>query len=259
MRFGVCTGPEPGPALAAAGFDYLELNVQAHLKPEAPDEEFAAVLARIRDCPLPCEAANCFVPGHLRITGPQADLAALERYVRTACARARQAGIRTIVFGSGGARQIPEGCERATAWRQIVEFSRMAAECAAREQVVLVVEPLNRGECNVLNSVTEGAALVREVNHAALRLLVDAFHWAREAESPAAIVAAGGLLQHAHIATFANRLAPSLEPCDFAPFFRACRTAGYDGRVSVEGKWHDMAADAAPVLAALRTAAAAAA
>jgi sugar phosphate isomerase/epimerase len=236
MKFGLCCGLDLAPAAADAGFDYIEMSVPGLLMPLADDAAFAAMLAQLRAQKLPCPVVNCFVPGDIKITGPAADPARLEQYVRTACRRAQQAGVRTIVFGSGGARNIPDGFDRAAARRQLVEFCRMTGPIAQADAVTVVIEPLNRAECNVLNSVTEGAALAREVNHPNVRLLVDSFHWGREKESPESIVQAGDLLRHTHTATVANRVLPGEEDHDFAPFFTALKKARYDGSVSIESQ-----------------------
>ncbi len=98
MRYGVCADPKFGPALAQAGFDFIELNVQQHLMPLANDTTAEPELARIVAAGLPAIAANSFVPGSLKITGPVVDRAALEAYADTAFARAQAVGIRTIVF-----------------------------------------------------------------------------------------------------------------------------------------------------------------
>jgi len=131
----------------------------------------------------------------------------------------------------------------------------VVAPAAQRHGVTMVVEPLNRSECNVLNTVAEAAAFVREVAHPSVRLLVDAFHWRRENETASAIVEAGDLIRHVHIATAKNRLAPGLEPQDFGPFFGALRQIGYDGRVSVEARFNNLAEEATTVLDVLAIAA----
>ena len=131
----------------------------------------------------------------------------------------------------------------------------MAGDAARRESLVIVVEPLNQSECNVFNKVGECAQFVREVDHPQIRLLVDAYHWAQDQDSVDDLVAAAPLLHHAHIATYQSRLAPSLEPCDFAPFFGALKQGGFDGRISVEGRWNNIATDAAKALEALKQAA----
>ena len=127
----------------------------------------------------------------------------------------------------------------------------MLAPIARRHGVTVVVEPLNRQECNVLTTVRECAALVREVAHPGVRLLVDAYHLLRDNDSPEDIAAHGDLLAHVHIATGCNRLAPGAEPCELAPFFAALAKAGYDGRVSIEGNIPDPAKQLPAALALL--------
>ncbi len=255
MTFGICSGPENASALAAAGCAYLEVNVQSHLMPLEPEEKFGPVLAQLNAAAVRCTHANCFLPGALKVTGPAVDGTALRHYVTSACMRASRAGISLIVFGSGGARQIPDGFGRDTAGRQLLEFARMAGDIAGRHGVTIVVEPLNQRECNVFTSVAETAAFVRELNHPCVRLLVDAYHWARGAESPDDIVNAGALIAHTHIATTENRLPPGAEPCDFAPFFSALARTGYHGSVSIEARWTDLPHEAPAALAAVRAAA----
>lgn len=252
LKFGACLPPEQAPVLAAAGFDYLEVNVQSHLKPLASEEEAASALDLLRGGALPSRAANCFLPGSLKVTGPAVDWEALASYVENACRRARGVGLDRIVFGSGGARQIPEGFAREEAWEQLIRFGRMAGESAARQDVVIVLEPLNRRECNVINSVAEGADLVRAVGHPHFQLLVDAYHWALESEPVSSIVEAGSLLRHAHLATYSHRKAPGMEECDFAPFFSALHQSGYSGLISIEGGWGEVGAEAGPALSLLR-------
>ena len=173
MKLGVCAQPEAAAVLAAAGFDYMEVNVVRDLQPELPDDAVAAQLTALRDLPLPAPVANVFLPGALKLTGAAVDLAAVERYVRTAFARAAAAGIEIIVFGSGAARRIPDGFDRARAWAQLVDFGRLIGPLAVDHGVTIAVEPLNYAECNVLNTVAESQQYVRDVDHPGVRLLVE--------------------------------------------------------------------------------------
>ena len=252
MKFGACASWTDAVALKAAGFEFIELNVQTHLKPLDDEAAFAPTLDAIRGSPLPALAANSFIPGAFKITGPDVNPARLTAYAETACHRASLAGLHTIVFGSGGARQIPDGFDRASAWRQLLDFGRAVAPLAEAHGITIVTEPLNHRECNVLTTVGECAEFVREINHPNCRLLVDAYHWLSDGDSIDDLVAAGPLLAHAHIATALSRKAPGLEPCDFASFFRALQLGGYNGPLSVEGRWDDIAADAPGVLEELR-------
>jgi sugar phosphate isomerase/epimerase len=254
MQYGVCADPDVASVLADAGFDYIELNVQSHLKPLAPEPVFADELARISGAALPALAANSFVPGSLKITGPAVDKGALEDYAETAFVRAEAVGIRTIVFGSGGARQIPEGFSRDGAWAQLVWFGRMIGPLAQAHGVTVVVEPLNttRGECNVLTSVGEGARYVSDVNHPNVLLLADAYHWGLDHDSFDDLVASIPIIRHIHVATVESRVPPGFEPCDFSRFFHALSLGGYDGTISIEARWEDMAAQAQAAYRTLR-------
>jgi len=236
MQFGVCGDARMAAFAARSGYDFAEGSVGGVLMPREPEATFRAALAALRAAELPYPVLNCFVPGDLKITGPAADLAALRAYAATALVRAEQAGVRVIVFGSGGARRIPDGFDVKAARTQLVSFCSLVAGMAHDRGVTIVVEPLNRAECNVLTSVAECAALVRDVAHPGVRLLVDAYHFLRDGDAYDDIVAHGDLLAHVHIATTPNRLPPAAEPCDFGPFFNALHKAGYDGRVSIEGK-----------------------
>ncbi len=237
MKLGVFASPEDAPTLAQAGFDYVEISMVRDLQPEVDLEEAGSRLTSVAACALPTPVACIFLPGSYKLTGPDIDKPLLERYVRTAFARAEQAGVEIVVFGSGGARRIPDGFDRKQAWAQLVRFGQMIGPIATDHGVTIAVEPLRHAECNVLNTVAESAQYVREIDDPGVRLLVDAYHWAQNGEPVESIIDAGPLLVHAHIATYENRLAPGQEECDFQPFFDALKAAGYSGRLSVEARW----------------------
>jgi sugar phosphate isomerase/epimerase len=218
-----------------AGYDYAEGSVAALLMPREPEQAFRASLDALRTAGLPYPVANCFVPGDMKITGPDVNSAALQAYIGTVMERAGRAGVEIIVFGSGAARRIPDGYDPRRAHDQLVAFCRMVAPRARDYGVTVAVEPLNRAECNVLTTVAACAALVNDVAHPNIRLLVDAYHLMRDRDAYVSIVTHGALLAHAHIATSTRRLAPAAEDCDFTDFFGALAKAQYTGRISIEG------------------------
>ncbi len=252
MQYGVCGGPEIAAPAADAGFDYFEASVGGLLKPLENEAAFKETLAKAKSAPLPCPVVNCFVPGDLKITGPRADLAALKKYVTTVFQRAKEARVEVIVFGSGGARNVPDGFDREKARDQIAAFCRMFAPIAGKHGVTVVAEPLNKAECNILTTVAEAAELVRKVNHPSFRLLVDGYHWAKDGDSVEDVVSNGSLLRHVHVATTQKRLAPAAEECDLAPFFNALGKAGYNGRISIEGGIPNPGHDLPKALAAMK-------
>jgi sugar phosphate isomerase/epimerase len=245
MELGVCADPKFGTALADAGFTFIELHVQNNLKTMEDEDAFQTEWARIQTSPIPAPVANCFVPGSLKITGPDADLGKLEAYVEIALSRAAAAGMDTIVFGSGGARRIPDGFDRGEAWKQLVAFGKLNGPIAKTNGITIVVEPLNLRECNVLTTVGESGQYVEDVGHPNFQLLVDAYHWLLDNDSYESIIRYGPLIKHVHIATDTSRKPPGFEPCDFGPFFQALKEIAYNGRVSIEGRWDDVEAQAA--------------
>ncbi len=235
MQYGICATLDFAATAAAAGCEFLEMTTGDALRPAGTEAEFLAALAQFREAALPCKALNCFLPGHLKIVGPDADPRAARGYVTIVCRRAQQAGVETIVFGSSTSRRVPEGFDRGEAHRQLVSFCRMLGPVAAHHGITIAVEPLCRKECNVLNTVAEAAALVRETGHPAIRLLVDSYHWGVEHDSAGDIASNASLLAHVHVGTVAHRLVPGAEDCpEFAVFFGALKKGGYRGRVSIE-------------------------
>lgn len=239
MKTGVCIDPFTVVGWPSLPCDYVEANVQVLFKPEAPESEFLPAAEKLAAWGGSVFAANCFLPADLKVTGPNVDHGRLARYADTAFRRAARVGVKFIVFGSGGARQVPEGWPLAEGFEQYVRALEVCAPLAAQHGVVLVVEPLNRAECNLVNTVLEGAVAVARVNHPNIRLLVDIFHMLRNDESPDDIVKAGPWIAHAHIAEKAGRTAPGMAGDDFRPFLSALRRAGYAGALSIEAHLGD--------------------
>lgn len=234
MQFGICGNPEVAIIAKNAGYDYFEWSVGSLLHPLEPESVFEDALQLALAAGLPFPAANVFLPGDLKITGPLVDEGALRAYVSTALRRAEKAGLQVIVFGSGTARRIPDGFDHMQGRQQIINFLRWMGPVAEQHGVTIAVEPLNTSESNVITSLEEGAALVREVDHPAIALVVDRYHWATEGDTSEAILANADLIKHAHIATVPGRCPPdSADPC--MEFLSTLKQAGYDRRVSIEG------------------------
>lgn len=239
MKIGICVTPDQVAFWPDFPGAFAEVNVQGQLVPELDDAAFAPQASAVRALPVPALAANCFLPGDLKVVGPEADAnrERLLRYADNAFRRAAGLGIVHIVFGSGGARKAPVGWPLGRAFLQYVEALRLCAPLAEKYGVVLLVEPLNRSDCNVVNTVLEGVAAVAQVDHPAVRLLADIFHMLRNGESPDDLVKAGPWLNHVHVAEAGARTAPGMAGDDFTPFFHSLREARYAGDLSVECLW----------------------
>ena len=253
MDIGVCTGVEDAVALASAGAGYLEVNVQQFLKPTREAAAFEESRRRVVACPLPLRAANGFLPGELKSTGPNFNPDGVCDYAAVAFERAAAVGIEHIVFGSGGSRGLPEGFDPDQASDQFVELLGRLGPIAGRFGVTVVVEPLARRECNFLNTVAEGAAVVQRVDHPSIRLLADIYHMLQNEEAPDSLSQHGHLIAHTHVAERADRTCPGIAGDDFRAFFRALAEGGYAGRMSIEGRFpHGIETDAPTAVATLR-------
>ncbi len=241
LSIGVCTSINNAALALKAGCVYLEEGVGRLLIPDRSEEEFKQKKEAAAACGLPVKACNSFLPGSLKSTGSEADHEGVLRFAETAFRRAAEVGVETIVFGSSGSRRIPEGFDREHAREQFIHLLGRMGPLAESNNVTVAIEPLQRSECNFINTVTEGAGIVRAVNHPHIRLLADIYHMMREDEGPEAIRAAGDLLVHLHIAEKAERTPPGTAGDDFTPYFRALKEIGYDGLLSIECRWDDMA------------------
>jgi sugar phosphate isomerase/epimerase len=234
MRFGICSKVQRAGELRSAGADFIEENIQAFLQGLLPDPEWqGAEIAR--GSALPIFAANSLVPADLKIVGPSVDFEKLQVYIAKVVSRAQKVGMKILVFGSGGARNIPDGFDRERAQVQIVAFCKMAAELCGRAGITLVAEPLNRGESNIINTVAEAMTYVKSVNNKNFQCLFDTYHFWVENEPLENLERAMPWIRHVHVADKDGRVAPGESgTADYRPVFRILKRAKYDGAVSVE-------------------------
>ena len=163
----------------------------------------------------------------------------------------KRQGISFAVFGSPWSRSCPEHYSREAAFGQIAEFLSLAGEEAAPYQVVIAIEPINRGETNMLNHFSDGVRMARTVDYPNVRVLCDYYHLRFEGDPPSVLLDGGSeLLIHTHISQLEGRRYPtdlSLEPM-LPEYAGVLRQIGYAGGVSVESKvdapehWEEQAA-----------------
>lgn len=252
MRFGVCCGPEHVFALQELGYDYVEPSLAGVVS--LAERDFRETERMVADAPLKAEAFNCFLPGELKVVGPAVDWPRIRDYLACGMERASRLGGRLIVFGSGGARSIPDGFSREKARDQLAEFLGRASEAAGPYGLVIALEPLRRAECNIINSAREAVDLARLVNLPNIRVLLDYYHVTEEHEDAGVVKDVGAdLLAHVHLANPKGRRYPKTADRDeYGAFFGALREIKYAGRISLEGATDDLRADAAEALEVLR-------
>jgi len=252
ILFGACRPFGDAPLMKSVGYDFIERDVGSALVPAKGAEDWKKAKDAILASPLPMRSCNGFLPGTFRITGENADWEPILRYAETACRRADEVGLKTIVFGSGGARNVPAafGVAGKREWPkgfgiekgrdQFAEFCGLLAKRVADCRVAIVIEPLCPDESNIINYVWQGMQIVDEVNSPRLQQLADLYHMMAGLEPAESIVRAGDHIKHCHIAAWKTRQFPGSDPQTvfrFRPYFDALKSIGYTGGVSCECGW----------------------
>ena len=236
MKIGFCAKLDRIDEVAAAGFDYIEPQVSAAAA--WSEEEFEKFLEIVKNAPIPVPSFNVLFPGEIALFAPDAE-ERITQYLHGAFARVQKLGGHTVVFGSGRSRKRPDDLPYAVAFRRLVEITRLIGDIAGQYGIIIVIEPLNRGETNMINSVAEGACLAAAANHPQVKLLADYYHIAVEHQPPEDVDRVGGIA-HCHIASSEGRRAPQEAEEGFKTLFAAMKQTGYEGLVSVEGKADDL-------------------
>ena len=258
ILFGACRGFGDAPLMKELGYDFIEGGVAHALQPDKSDEDWKRRRDEVRALPIPLRSCNGFLPGKFRLTGEKASFDKPLEYAEKACRRADEVGLKTIVFGSGGARNAPKGFPKEKAVEQFVDFCKRLAGRIADCKVCVVLEPLQPKEANYLNFVREGRELCERIGSPRIRLLADVFHMLQGGEGAQSIEqTTPDLLRHCHIAEKGPRTAPGLssDGSQFAPYFAALKKIGYEGGVSCEcgwGKKEDLRANLEKALAVMR-------
>jgi sugar phosphate isomerase/epimerase len=141
-----------------------------------------------------------------------------------------------VILGLIRGRTPPQiGQTQAMEW--LVAALRDCAETAYKQGVKLVIEPINRYETDLVNTIAEGMDLLEQVgaDEQTLGLLPDTFHM--NIEEPSIIASlrqAAPHIFHFHVAD-SNRWYPGAGHLDFRKILAFMRDEiGYDGWVSAE-------------------------
>jgi D-psicose/D-tagatose/L-ribulose 3-epimerase len=220
------------PRIAGLGFDVIELPVE---EPGQWDAGRAAELVSEHRL----QASLCCV------IGPGRDLSVPDRgvveetldylrYCVDAAARIESGVVGGPMYAPVGRLWPMDAGERSATLGRVAEALRPLAEHAGERNVRLAVEPLNRYETSLLNTVEQGLELVELVGSPACGLLLDTFHLNIEEKDPvAAALAAGARIAHVH-ACGTDRGAPGADRFEWTGFLDALAAAGYGGPLCIE-------------------------
>ncbi len=238
MKFGVCKDATQAPFLADLGFDYVEVYLNGVI--DSDEERYHEMLEAVKKSGIQASAACLFVPGNLKLTGPDVNKEAIKNFLSTCFDRASKLGVKMQVFGSGGARQVPEGWPHEKAVLQLVDFLKLASPYAAKYGIQIAIEPLDAKECNIINFVSQGLELADLVGVPNVGVLADWYHMGRQNEGIDGILSAKEKLIHCHIAHPESRENPMPDDGgEYVIFFDALKKINYKGSISIESKGPD--------------------
>jgi sugar phosphate isomerase/epimerase len=244
---GIVSNFENDSVTHAAGYDYLVESISKCLSPKTVSEEqFQKNLIAFSKLKSKLYAFNIFIPGDLKLVGPDVHEEEILSYTEEVFRRCRAAHVNLVIWGSGGARRIPDGFDHIRAKEQFVSIARKISALAKKYDVVLALENLNRTEANFITTLQEAFEIVQTVNRPNFRLCADIYHMLKEGENPLIITKTKKYLVHCDIAEKDERTPPGTKGDDLIPYLRALKDINYTGKIIMECRWSDLSSEAGP-------------
>ncbi|MEU7576275.1 sugar phosphate isomerase/epimerase family protein [Streptomyces sp. NPDC041068] len=221
------------PRLAALGFDCVEFPL------ERPDDWDPTSVAKLLDATglAPAAVVAVMSDGRNLVRADLATARATQDYLRRCVDAAHAVGAPVVagpVYAPVGRTWRLDRTARTAAYEEWRAHLAPVAAYAARAGVRIAVEPLNRYETSLLNTVAQTVEALEGLPEESVGIALDTYHQNIEEHSlPEAVRAAAGRI--AHVQVCANdRGAPGADHLDWPGFLSALRTADYRGPLCIE-------------------------
>ena len=214
------------------GFDQIEICV------EDPDTiDVAVVRERLKRAGLAVSVCGAFGPDRDNSAEDPAIRAAAAAYTTRCVDIAADLGGSLVVgpmYAGVGATRMLDATARRQQWDRAVAALGPVADHAARRGVSLALEPINRFETDLVNTIDQGTRMVADIGRPNVGLLVDTFHMNIEEKSvPDAIRRAGPLILEFH-ACGSDRGTPGEDHLPWPEIATALHDVQYAGAVVIE-------------------------
>ena len=216
---------------AGMGYDGLELHIS---DPRMADLSFLKELAVSHGLEIPAIGTGHTyrIHGISLLSSPSVRKRAVDRlqeYIKLA--RDLEA---VVIIGLIRGRLTDGRFTRYRAWRTVRDCLLRSASVAEQHGVTLAVEPINRYETDLINTVAEALKMASDVDSRSVKIMLDTFHMnVEEASITDSLRRSAGRLAHFHVAD-SNRLAPGKGHIDFASIISELRGIDYKGCLSAE-------------------------
>jgi sugar phosphate isomerase/epimerase len=160
-----------------------------------------------------------------------------------------------MVFGSPKQRSSTGGLTSAEATRNFIDGLAGVAPLAAARGVTILMEALPHSQSDVVHTLEEAAAVIREVSSPGLRTMFDSHNSEDETEPHDLLIEKYfDIVRHIHVNEMDGRH-PGTGDYDFVRIFRALKRLGYKGWISLEAFDFEIGGDriASETIAYLKT------
>lgn len=218
--------------IAALGFDFVELPVESpsyfsaeKLKPVLTDLGLEVVVCAVVTAERDLSTMNMDVRKHAF------------NYFESCLALAEGLGASCLVgplYAPVGKARLSSDSLRRAEWERSIASLSILAQTAGNCGVHLGLEPLNRFETDMINTVKDAQRFLQQVDSPHLGISLDSFHMnIEETHFSRAVIQAGERLIHLQVSD-SHRGVPGDGNSDWAGLREGLNTIGYDGKISIE-------------------------
>lgn len=223
---------EIAPRVAGWGFDVLELPVE-----DVTDWNPQLAAGVLADNGLAASVSLVMGPGRELVSADGGTIRRTQDYLRQVVDMAQAVGSRVIggpAYASVGRTWRMTAGQREAAYAELVDHLAPVVEHAMAAGVRIGLEPLNRYETSLVNTVDQGLAVVAPLPSEGIGLMLDVYHMnIEETDLAAAVTRAGDRIAHVQVCGN-DRGAPGSDHLDWQAFLGALDRAGYDGSLCIE-------------------------
>ncbi|WP_081743402.1 sugar phosphate isomerase/epimerase family protein [Arthrobacter sp. H20] len=217
-------------SIAAMGFDAVELPL------ENIGDFTAATVRDSLEGMLPY-LVGAMAPGRDLVFADDSSILQTQRYLSACIELAHDIGAPSVCgpfYSSTGRLWRMDDVERRSAYEQLRHNLAPLADEAAGAGVALGIEPLNRYETSLINTVEQALDALGPLLGPVVGLALDTYHLNIEERSSAdAIIRAGAHLVHVQVCGN-DRGAPGGDQTDWTGILAALDTVGYQGPLNIE-------------------------
>ena len=143
-------------------------------------------------------------------------------------------GAKLVIVVPAAVSKLTPSLSKKEDWKNSVKAVQEVAKYAEKKDILLAIEPINRYETYLVNSIQDALYYAREVNSTHVKIMADTFHMnIEERDIPEAIRIAGNNLINVHIAD-SNRCSVGRGHINFKALIKALKEINYQYALTLE-------------------------